>query len=218
MPMPDGTTWTYTPRDMTDLSALNYSYDDLPAPPAAAPAAEQERTQAAASAEGAAMAEPTAAELVGASPTGLRMDGGDLRTQIRLDAGARQKVASSFAPGADTTLAPDAVYLNLENVRGQADSTALNVFVSVPGPTGDGQERLAGRVALFGVRKASSTDQEHAGQGLTFVLDITDIAEELHLNNALDADSISVRIAPFKPISPSAELSIGRVSIYREGS
>ena len=31
MPMPDGTTWTYTPSDMAVLAAQNYTYDDLSA-------------------------------------------------------------------------------------------------------------------------------------------------------------------------------------------
>src|SRR4029453_13055283 len=38
MPMPDGSSWVYTPADVNSLSQLNYTYDDLtvsvPAPPA----------------------------------------------------------------------------------------------------------------------------------------------------------------------------------------
>src|SRR5271165_5681266 len=37
MPMPDGSSWVYTPQQMSDLSQLNYTYDSLPMP-APAPA------------------------------------------------------------------------------------------------------------------------------------------------------------------------------------
>jgi tyrosinase len=67
------------------------------------------------------------------------------------------------------------------------------------------------------VRKASLTEGEHAGQGLTFVLDITNIIDTLHLNNALDVDTLDVRIVPVKPVPENAQVSIGRVSIFRQG-
>ena len=76
---------------------------------------------------------------------------------------------------------------------------------------------VMGSIALFGVRKASLTDEEHAGQGLTFVLEITNIVDALHLNNALDVDALNVRIVPVKPVPEDAQVSIGRVSIFRQG-
>ncbi|HEU4417017.1 MAG TPA: tyrosinase family protein, partial [Candidatus Angelobacter sp.] len=58
---------------------------------------------------------------------------------------------------------------------------------------------------------------EHAGQGLTFALEITNIVDALHLKNALDVDSLDVRIVPVKPVPEKAKVSIGRVSIFRQG-
>jgi tyrosinase len=156
-------------------------------------------------------------ELVGANRESLRITGSDARTSVQLDSGARQKLSESLAMVAGA--APDRVFLNLENVRGLADSTAFNVYVGLPdGATpADHPERLAGSIALFGVRKASLADEEHAGQGLTFVLDITNIVDELHLNNALDVDTLAVQIVPVKPVAEDAQVSIGRVSIFRQG-
>ena len=67
------------------------------------------------------------------------------------------------------------------------------------------------------MRKASIADEEHAGQGLNFVLDITDIVDKLHMKNALDTDSLDVRIVPVKPVPDEAQITIGRVSIFRQG-
>jgi tyrosinase len=130
----------------------------------------------------------------------------------------RRKVSASLALAAETATS-DRVFLNLENVRGLTDSTAFRVYVDLPDdatPT-DHPERLAGSVALFGVRKASLADEEHAGQGLTFVLEITKIVDALHLDNALDVDALNVRIVPVRPVPEDAQVSIGRISIFRPG-
>jgi tyrosinase len=75
---------------------------------------------------------------------------------------------------------------------------------------------LAGSVGLFGLRKASLEDGAHAGW-LTFVMDITKIVDALHLNNALAVDSLPVRIVPHRAIPDQAQITVGRVSIYRQG-
>ena len=59
--------------------------------------------------------------------------------------------------------------------------------------------------------------EEHAGQGLTFVLEITSIVDALHLKNALDVDALDVRIVPVQTVPEEAQVSIGRVSIFRQG-
>jgi tyrosinase len=157
-------------------------------------------------------------ELVGANQESLPIKGGEVGTSVQLHPGVRRKVSASLTMAAGPA-APDKVFLNLENVRGLADSTAIRVYVGLPAGANpaDHPERLAGSIALFGVRKASLADEEHAGQGLTFVLEITDIVDALHLNNALDVDALDVRIVPVNPVPEEAQISIGRVSIFRQG-
>ena len=224
MPMPDGTSWDYTPGDMVNLASLGYQYDDVsPAVPVTQPGDRLLRLGASAAAarsvKGAsAVASGKRVELVGASREPVRIKNGEAGTSVQLDAGMRRKVSASLT-AAPETAAPDRVFLNLENVRGLADSTAFHVYVGLPqgAAPADHPERLAGSIALFGVRKASRVDGEHAGQGLTFVLDITNIVDSLHLANALDTDSLDVRIVPLKPVPEAAQISIGRVSIFRQG-
>ncbi len=221
MPMPTGKSWKYTPGEMTDLSRLAYTYDDL-----SSVATKQQGQRllrlgasaaAAEAAKGATVPSGKNVELMGANRESLRITGSDARTSVQLDSGVRRKLSQSLAMVAGA--APDRVFLNLENVRGLVDSTAFNVYVGLPegANPADHPERLAGSIALFGVRKASLADDEHAGQGLTFVLDITNIVDELHLNNALDVDTLPVRIVPVKPVADDAQVTIGRVSIFRQG-
>jgi tyrosinase len=225
MPMPGDKTWNYTPGDMGDLGQLGYTYDDL-SPAVAAPEPGQRLLRLGASAaavnatQGAAVPSGNNVELVGANRESLPITGSEARTPVQLDPGMRHKVAASLARAAAAEeAAPDRVFLNLENVRGLVDSTAFRVYVGLPeqATSADHPERLAGSIALFGVRKASLAEGEHAGQGLTFVLDITNIVDTLHLNNAFDVDTLDVRIVPVKPVPENAQVSIGRVSIFRQG-
>ena len=147
------------------------------------------------------------AELVGANDGALQIKTSGARATVRLDSDVRGKVSASLADASETNL-PDHVYLQLENVRGTRDSYILNVSVN---------QQSAGSVALFGLRRASLKDGEHGGAGLTYVLDITNIIDNLFLDNALDADSLDVRIVPNNAVPDSAEITVGRVSVYRQG-
>ena len=224
MPMPDGNPWDYTPADMTDLGKLGYTYDDLsPASPVPQPGLRLMRLGAPPAAaqklEGVlAVTAGKNVELMGANREPVRITGGEASASVELDEGARRKVSASLL-GAAQTGEPDRVFLNLENVRGLADSTAFHVYVGLPegANPADHPELLAGSIALFGARKASLVDGEHAGQGLTFVLEITKIVDALHLGNALDVSALDVRIVPVKPVPEAAQVSIGRVSIFRQG-
>jgi len=159
-------------------------------------------------------------ELIGANQGSLRVVGQDIRTAVRLDQSMRRKVSAKLAAAVQTGQQPDRVFLNLENVRGLTDATAFRVYVGVPEGADPSQypDRFVGNISLFGVRKASVPSGEHAGQGLTFALEITKIIDALHLNNALDVDTLDVRIVPMRPVAEEAKISVGRVSIFRQGT
>src|SRR5262249_960538 len=115
---------------------------------------------------------------------------------------------------------PDRIFLNLENVRGLNDATAFNVYINLPEGADPAQhpDNLAGSIALFGVRKATRGSDRHSGDGLTFVLEITHVIDTLHLAGALDAPQLHVRLVPLKPVPEAAQVSIGRISVFRQGS
>lgn len=209
---PKGTPWDYTPAEMGDLSKLDYEYDDVSSP-ATVPLAEVRlqklgiRPAAHRTTGGvAAMARSKGrVELIGANQHSIKIAGtSDVRAAVPLDRQVQRKVSASLAAAA-ADQAPDRVFLNLENVRGLNDAATFNVYVN---------ERLAGNISLFGVRR---TTVGHGGQGQTFVLEITNIVDELHLQNAFDLDKLEIRIEPLTPVPEEANVSIGRVSIFRQG-
>jgi tyrosinase len=221
MPMPDGSSWTYTPQQVSSLSQLNYSYDSLPKPAPAAPLFAQRLTRlgaAAAKAKEAPVTSGKNVELVGANQEALAIKGSGAHTTVRLDTEVRHKVSTSLARAAQTA-APDRVFLNLENVRGTHDASVLSVYINLPEGASPSEhpELLAGSVGLFGLRRASLKDGRHGGQGLSFVLEITKIIDALYLNKALDVASLQVRIVPHQAVPEQAQITIGRVSIYRQG-
>lgn len=233
MPMPDGTTWNYTPTDVADYAKLNYQYDDV-SPVASSPPGRRHRLGLTAEA-GPESAEVLMAdsqpnvktetvELVGASAAAVSLQGSGVSASVVLDPTVLPKVSASLrlfasAPASAPTPDPDRVFLNLENVRGVSDATAFQVYVGLPDGANPANhpELLAGSVALFGVRKASRADDEHGGQGLTFVLEITDIIDALHLNNALNIASLPIRLVPVSPVPAVAQVTIGRISVFRQG-
>jgi tyrosinase len=220
LPMPGGVSWTYTPGQLSDISTLNYGYDDVSAPSGTPrPAARVPRPRPnlrAANVRSAAMAGPKNVELLGANTRSLRLSGTDARTSVKLDGAVQRKVSASR--GAAAPGVPDRIFLNLENVRGVNDATAFSVYINVP----DGEDpanypnHLAGSLALFGVRKASRGDDKHAGDGLTLVIEITHIMETLHLAGVLNLNELQVRLVPQKPVPEAAQISIGRISIFRQ--
>jgi len=226
MPMPDGSAWDFTPGDVVDLAKLGYQYDDQT--PAVGAISTSDRlvhlgataAVAKAAAVGVRMTTGKNVELIGANQGSLRVVGQDIRTAVRLDQSMRRKVSAKLAAAVQTGQQPDRVFLNLENVRGLTDATAFRVYVGVPEGADPSQypDRFVGNISLFGVRKASVPSGEHAGQGLTFALEITKIIDALHLNNALDVDTLDVRIVPMRPVAEEAKISVGRVSIFRQGT
>jgi tyrosinase len=224
MPWPGGGPWVYTPQQMNSLDQLNYTYDSLPAPaPAQALFAQRlmrlGAPAAAAEAQGGAAVVPGKnVELVGANQGPLAIKGSGVRTTVKLDTDVRNKVSASLAAASEIA-PPDRVFLNLENVRGTHDALALSVYINLPegANTSDHPELLAGSVGLFGLRRASLEGGEHGGQGLSFILEVTKIFDALHLDHALDVNSLQVRIVPHRPVPEQADVTVGRVSIYRQG-
>ena len=137
------------------------------------------------------------------------------------------------AAALESTASLDRVFLNLENVRGLADATAFRVYIDLPAGADPAAhpERLAGSIALFGVSSASALEgapekahglqsprqTTHGGSGLNYSLEITRIVDALHLENRLDIDKLNVRIVPVRPVPAEDRVSIGRISIHRQG-
>lgn len=213
MPLPDGSPWTYTPADVNSMDQVNYTYESLStgiAPRLVSKPVERLRKLGLGSAKTEVnenMNFGTNSELVGANQGPLQVKTSGVRTTVNFERSAWKKVPDSLMKAAANSF-PDRVYLQLENVQGNIDANFLAVSVN---------QKPAGRVSLFGLRKASMKDSHHGGSGLTFILDITDTIDDLHLDNALNSESLDVQILPNNEIPENENITIERVSIYREG-
>lgn len=171
------------------------------------------------------MPEPSNVEMIGANTEPVRVQGADVRSAVVLDRDMGARVAESLrspeaaAEDAGAPASADRVFLNLENVRARSDALSLAVYVGLPDDAEPAEhpELLADTVGLFGVSQASDPDEEHAGQGLTYVIEISKIVDHLHELGSFDVDALPVRIVPRVPVPEAAEVSIGRISIYRQG-
>jgi tyrosinase len=115
-------------------------------------------------------------------------------------------------------------YLHIENVVSKQSHATYEVYVNLPEKPDAAayQEHYAGAMHLFGVRHASRRSEQHAGSGLNFSLDITELARALRAKNAWDDKKIRVTFAPRgaagepgRAIPEHDPIKIGRVSIYR---
>lgn len=212
MPMPNGTSWVYTPADVNSLSQLDYTYEDFTT---AATLTQINALSQRLSKLGVQSTDikpdvnmdlGTQSELIGANEGQLQLGSTGVRTMVKLDTSGKEKVSRSLLKASATNI-PDRVYLQIEGIKGEADGNILGVMVN---------HQLAGYVSLFGLRGASEESGHHGGSGLTFLFDITAIIDNLHLENALDAGSLDVTIQPTNSIPSQDKITIDRVSIYRE--
>ncbi len=213
MPKPGATPWTYTPADVNSLASLDYTYQSLASgagPASMKPLARRLLNLGVATPEEGFVMKDTdsqhESELVGAHDGALRIDSAGIRAVVKLNQDVTKKLVSTLAVKSTSDM-PDRAYLQLENVRGTRDANKLNIHVN---------GIAAGSVALFGLRRASMADGEHGGAGLTLEVDISSIIDQLHVEGALASDSLNVSVTPESAVTADAEITVGRISVYRE--
>jgi tyrosinase len=226
MPAPDGTRNQFTARQMLDTTSpgLDYVYEDV-----SDPLAGQERVAMRMRTLGMAMAPPTEVgmptepevELLGANAQPVQLGGPGAETSVRMDHRVTRKVMESFSQAgvaAGARREPDRVFLNLENIKGSNDAAIFDVYVGLaPGDTSaDHPDNFAGVVSLFGLREATNVAAAHGGNGMTKVIEITEVIDRLHLSGSLDVSQLPVRFVPVQGLGRGT-IEIGRVSIYRQG-
>lgn len=212
MPMANGNSWIYTPADVDNLNQLNYDYDDLQLAkaPILANALTKRFTKLGINTENLSfdknMDFGNNSELIGANQAPIKLETSGIKTSIKFSNRAFNITRNNLKE-ASLSQIPDQVYLQIENVKGSMDANILSVSIN---------DKLAGHVSLFGLRNSSKLDGHHGGEGLTFILNVTDIFDDLHIDKALDINSINVNILPKHNISDDQNIIVGRVSLYRE--
>ncbi|MBC3875139.1 tyrosinase family protein [Undibacterium flavidum] len=210
MPNPNGSAWLYYPSMVNTISQLDYSYQDLNAQTSVtAPNLMQTRLRTLSKTS--TLAAPTlmqnkdTPELFGASNQKISLGTAATQVSVKLDNTPKQTLLKSLASVSANQL-PDDVYLALEGIKGEMDAAIYKVIVN---------NIDAGHFSLFGVRKATLQTGHHAGAGLTVKLNISAIADQLHLVGDL-LDSLDIKIEPQGSLQSDGETcTIDRISVYR---
>jgi tyrosinase len=229
VPLPDGQSWKFTSKDVLQTSApdLNYEYDDISDPLEGTTRIRRRLERLGSSLDSASVSSsnvdnPQNVELLGANSVKLEFTGQTSATQVQIDHPTLRKVARSFRSvetSESSAQEPDRIFLNLENIRAADDAVVLDVYINLPNSANpsDHPELYTGSVSFFGVSNASRSDQPHGGQGVTKVLEITDIIDTLHLSGEFDVSNLKVEFFSRKELKPADKVTVERVSIYRQG-
>jgi tyrosinase len=218
MPMPNGESWRYAPKDVLSTAQLGYNYDPL-SDGDVVPASEASKRAVnfgfAAMTQTSSLpghSQPQYAELLGANDSVIHLNQ-QLHSVIKLDKRMMQRTAKSFSANLSANVKrqePDRYYLNLESIRGKREGITLDVHLKL-----DEMEVLIQSLGLFGIKDASRADRAHGGNGLTLVLDVTAQIDQLHLSHGIDnLAEVEVLLTPRN--MQNAELSVERISLYRQ--
>lgn len=234
VPHSDGQPWSFKVREMLDTRApqLDYVYEDTSDPlPGQQLFAERLKTLGAqaqqitaAAVENKTLTPATPAELLGANDQTLVLSGGNVDTSVRLDQASTGTLMGNLKSKAFAATVPehslDRVFLNLENIRGDNDGATFDVYLSfpVPGQHSALPDQRVGSISLFGVRKASRPDSQHGGKGVSHVLDITEVFDKLSASSGPLLGQLSVRFVPVTDVRAEDRITVGRVSLYRQGN
>ncbi|MBW8287153.1 tyrosinase family protein [Chromobacterium subtsugae] len=218
LPMPNGESWKFAPKDVVDIGKLGYAYADTTS--IEVPARAEARMRAlGAPLRGDIQMARSQTELLGANAGAVQFIGQSISTTVAMDSLVRKRVTANLeAVVAGESDTPGKVFLALEHVRAKRDALVFDVYIHANGLEAAGEDAglKAGSIALFGVTAASQEEDGHAGEGNSYSIDISGIIDSLHLAGSL-SDKVRVTLVSRYPIPEDVGLSIERIGIYRQG-
>jgi tyrosinase len=217
----DASVWTFTSAQMVDTTAVlkGYTYEDVSDPlRGAAPPAHLRAFAAPRASGGTALVgtRRTRTQVLGASTPGVTLGAGRQSATISIErprpTGRRMGLTGVGGP-----TGPERILLNLENITGVDRGQAYRVYVNLPddGVAETEERHFVGMMSLFGIDAASQADGEHAGNGLSYVFDITTLAAA-RPGDTKTADEITVDFISDDDQARAEAAHVGRISIVRE--
>lgn len=210
----DGNIVTMTPSQVVTTTAapLLYEYEDTSDPlPSAPPMADAAKVLT--------MKEPVIPEMVGATDQPLTLAGE--RTTTSLQVNQPTGPAAMAAMGDESGSAGKRVHLKIENITSTGLACAYSVYVNLPegADPANYPELHAGVLPMFGVVESSDPSRGHAGSGLQYTLDITEVVRALESMNGWNPDTMKLTFVPKQrqagAAAPTgAPVQVGRVSLY----
>lgn len=212
MPSQDGEDpgLTFSGRDTLRGGPLHRSYDDLTRGTGVTPGA-QAVARVSMGAPDQQIVEP-----IGANAVAVRVGSAPVATRVDLEPrAAADGVAAMGATAPGETVSR--LYLALESVRGAAPSPLLEVYVNLPegADPHTHPEHLASGLTLFGLAVASQPDGDHGGNGLSYSIDITDLAQRLSEVGDFDPNALRVTLVPGEQVSDDRPVTVERISVLK---
>jgi tyrosinase len=155
-------------------------------------------------------------DVIGATDKSVSVGANPASATVQLEPGPPGDFVRAMGP-IETGKEVTRLYLQLENVTGASPSAVIDVFVNLPAqnPPTDKSPYRADSLYLFGLDKASASDGAHAGNGLGFTIDITDLAQRLDVAGEFDPKALDVSIFPIAGSSGNQPIKVGRLSVLR---
>lgn len=206
VPDAGGNLMQFTPQDTLPDGPLAPVYDDLALGTARGnlPAGVDEGMNARLTSEA-----PPASDLIGANGHRLAVGSSPVATTVEISQGGAEPAASP---------AERRVHLSLENVRGSAPSGVLEVRVGLraQGAVPAAAPEPVRTVALFGLGRASSSDDDHGGNGITVSIDVTDLVRRLGHEFGRSLEEIEVYLGQPEAAADADPITVERVSLYAQ--
>jgi tyrosinase len=159
-------------------------------------------------------------ELVGATRSAVQLGGQVEHVSLPTPVTPRAFAAAAGVRGVTSLSTPrqlvDHVTLRLENVTSSDVAPTYDVFLNVPDNANpnDHDDRFVGRIAMFGIRQASSPGNTHGGGGQNFALDVTDLYHTLSDSGQIDLANLKVSFVPVSRGGSPKHVTVGRISLY----
>jgi tyrosinase len=210
----DGGLGTKTCGEVVDTEALNYKYDFVDGVPTGAPKpkAPAPRAMSAAippSEEGEEAAAPIQPKIVGATERKLTLSGKPAAIPVEIDPRAREEVRE-----ASTQTDPRHLYLNIENIEGEANpGISYGIYVNLPqGADAETRRRHhVGNVSLFGIEHAAAPLKDEPAHSVATSVEIGSLLRALGGGEHFDEEGINVTFLPLLSVPPE-----GREEEFRQ--
>ncbi|WP_081216656.1 tyrosinase family protein [Pseudoalteromonas luteoviolacea] len=150
-------------------------------------------------------------DTIAASIKPLSLNSTPISTSLDFISSEKTKVVLTHI-GTESSPAPTAVYVSLENITGAGNIAPVHIFIKLP----NSKERFfVGSLGLFGLTQASSPSTHSAGQGLNVQLNATEIVHQLRAHPQWKLEDIHIEVEPSRALG-AANATIGRISIKAE--
>jgi tyrosinase len=199
--------------EVVDTKALGYKYDSVdgipsgpsltaaPSGPASTP--EPEGKVAMSAAADPPSADSSAPKIVGATEEKVTLAGEPAAIPVEIDKRAREEVRE-----ASTESDPRRLYLNIENIEGEANpGLSYGIYVNLPqGADEETRERHhVGNVSLFGIERAPEPLKDEPPHSVATSVEIGPLLRALGGGDHFDEEGINVTFLPLLPKPPKGK-------------